>query len=79
MGAGSKQQLRLLSQQDLNAAVFDMYVGKEDKSAIVTAVKKTLDETRALLGKVASRELACTHNVRMRVGEVARVSYQPVA
>eukprot|EP00962_Isochrysis_galbana_P021041 scaffold6192_cov101-Isochrysis_galbana.AAC.1 len=46
---GTKEQLRLLSEEELNMAVFEEYVGKENKSAIARAVEEKLTLTRQLL------------------------------
>ncbi|EOD35531.1 hypothetical protein EMIHUDRAFT_98533 [Emiliania huxleyi CCMP1516] len=41
---GSKEQLRLLAEHELNTAVFEGYVEKENKSAISAAAKETFIE-----------------------------------
>jgi double-strand break repair protein MRE11 len=46
---GTKEQLRLLSEEELNTAVFEEYVAKENKSAIANAVEEKLRLTRELL------------------------------
>uniref|UniRef100_A0A7S4F0M6 Double-strand break repair protein n=1 Tax=Chrysotila carterae TaxID=13221 RepID=A0A7S4F0M6_CHRCT len=48
---GGKEQLRLLSQQDLNTAVFEDYVGRDNKGAIAQAILTTLTKTQEFLAK----------------------------
>eukprot|EP00967_Tisochrysis_lutea_P075304 scaffold101451_cov24-Tisochrysis_lutea.AAC.2 len=52
---GSKEQLRLLSEDDLNTAVFDEYVGKDNKSAIANAVEEKVRKAREMLRAARAR------------------------
>ena len=56
LGSG-KEALRLLDKSVLDKAVFEKFVGKEEKDAIPKAMEKFLDDTQKFLAAEASKSL----------------------